>query len=236
MLIDSCASGGRRNDLETMRRAVPLLRSDYQSFQGDPSFATGNQGHAYGLSFWLPYFGTGTYYNDEQLFYNVRSHMGPAFGFCADVRGEGIDWAKFRRVADQWRRIAPCYLGDFYPLTPHSLAEDVWIAWQFDRPDLGEGMVQVFRRAASIYESARLQLHGLPPDARYTLTNLDAPGKLEMTGRQLAREGLPVTVSDRPGAVILTYRRSTGGLPDKGLVMEPGSRKSPSQSGGGADG
>ena len=26
--IDSCASGGRRNDLETLRRAVPLLRSD----------------------------------------------------------------------------------------------------------------------------------------------------------------------------------------------------------------
>ncbi len=29
MLIDRCASGGRRNDLETLRRAVPLWRSDY---------------------------------------------------------------------------------------------------------------------------------------------------------------------------------------------------------------
>ena len=29
MLIDTCASGGRRNDLETLRRAVPLWRSDY---------------------------------------------------------------------------------------------------------------------------------------------------------------------------------------------------------------
>ena len=29
LLIDSCASGGRRNDIETMRRAVPFLRSDY---------------------------------------------------------------------------------------------------------------------------------------------------------------------------------------------------------------
>ena len=29
MPIDSCASGGRRNDLETLRRAVPLLRSDW---------------------------------------------------------------------------------------------------------------------------------------------------------------------------------------------------------------
>ena len=49
MLIDSCASGGRRNDLETMRRAVPLLRSDYIM---EP---VGNQCHTYGISFWYPY-------------------------------------------------------------------------------------------------------------------------------------------------------------------------------------
>jgi hypothetical protein len=29
LVIDSCASGGRRNDLETMRRAVPLHPTDY---------------------------------------------------------------------------------------------------------------------------------------------------------------------------------------------------------------
>ena len=27
--IDSCSSGGRRNDLETMRRSVPLHPTDY---------------------------------------------------------------------------------------------------------------------------------------------------------------------------------------------------------------
>ena len=107
MLIDSCASGGRRNDLETMRRAVPLLRSDYQSFQGDPRFATGNQGHLYGLSHCLPYFGTGVYYNVDQLLYNSRSHMGPAFAMCADVRREDIDWEKFRRVAISGARWPP---------------------------------------------------------------------------------------------------------------------------------
>ena len=53
LLIDSCASGGHRNDLETMRRAVPLLRSDYLF---EP---VGQQGHTYGLSFWLPFHGTG---------------------------------------------------------------------------------------------------------------------------------------------------------------------------------
>ena len=50
MLIDSCASGGRRNDIETLRRAVPLLRSDYQAFDGNPVYALGNQCQTYGLS------------------------------------------------------------------------------------------------------------------------------------------------------------------------------------------
>ena len=31
MLIDSCASGGRRDDLETMRRAVPILPTDVEN-------------------------------------------------------------------------------------------------------------------------------------------------------------------------------------------------------------
>ena len=54
LLIDSCASGGRRNDLETMRRSVPLWRTD---FRLDP---VGTQCHSYGISFWLPLSGTGT--------------------------------------------------------------------------------------------------------------------------------------------------------------------------------
>ena len=56
--IDSCASGGRRNDLETLRRAVPLLRSDYQ-FGHEATMP--NQGHTYGISSWIPYYGSGLF-------------------------------------------------------------------------------------------------------------------------------------------------------------------------------
>jgi alpha-galactosidase len=171
LIIDSCASGGRRNDLETLRRAVPLLRSDYQSFQGDPGYAPGNQGHTYGLSSWIPYYGQGVYYSDRQLLYSVRSSLSPAFGFCADVRQPGVDWDRVRQVAEQWRRVAPCFLGDFHPLTPHRLDGDVWMAWQFNLPEAGRGMVQVFRRERSTYEAARFPLHGLEADGRYAVTD-----------------------------------------------------------------
>ena len=51
MLLDTCASGGRRNDLEALRRAVPLTRSD---FGYEP---TGMQNLTYGMALWIPYFG-----------------------------------------------------------------------------------------------------------------------------------------------------------------------------------
>ena len=184
-----------------MRRAVPLLRTD---FEGNPE---GNQCHTYGLSSWIPYYGQGTYYNDDQLVYAVRSHFCPAFGFCWDVRREGVDWAKFRRLTEDWRKIAPYLLGDFYPLTSYSQANDVWMAWQFDRPDLGQGVVQAFRRADSPYESARFKLRGLDPEARYIVIHLDVPGRTEATGRELMEQGLRVVLEERPGAAIVIYQR-----------------------------
>ena len=46
------------------------------------------------------------------------------------------------------------------------------MAWQFDRQELGEGVIQVFRRPDSVYESARFSLRGLIAEATYTLITL----------------------------------------------------------------
>ena len=40
----------------------------------------------------------------------------------------------------------PYYFGDYYPLTPWSLDNGAWLAWQYDRPDLNSGVVLAFRR------------------------------------------------------------------------------------------
>jgi alpha-galactosidase len=208
LVIDSCASGGRRNDIETLRLAVPLLRSDYQSFAGDPAFAPGNQGQTFGLSSWIPYYGQGVYYNDRHLLYSVRSSLSPAFGFCADVRQPGIDWTLVRRIAAQWRRVAPCLLGDFHPLTPGGLDPRVWIAWQFNRPEQGDGVVQAFRRDASDYETARFPLRDLDPNAHYRVTDLDHDDQPQLhRGRELIDRGLRVTLPTRPTSALLIYER-----------------------------
>jgi len=202
MLIDSCASGGHRNDLETLRRALPFLRSDYIF---DP---VGNQGHTYGLSSWFPYHGTGTAPRQFSL-YELRSNLACPHDIpCWDVRDRALDYDLLRRVVSDWRRYAGMYFGDFYPLTPHNLDPTQWMAWQFDRPEAGQGLVQAFRRARSPYESARLRLEGLDPKARYALENLDHPAApVEVSGSELVEKGLLISAPTQPAAVVVLYRR-----------------------------
>jgi alpha-galactosidase len=203
MLIDSCASGGRRNDLETLRRAVPLLRSDWYSA------ADGQQCHTWALSLWMPFQGTAGYlYRVMSGKYWLRSCLVAEYTFGPEASGlDGFDWQALKTAMDEWRQVKDCFYGDFYPLTPYSLNADVWMAWQYDVPAAGKGVVQVFRRGESIYESARLPLRGLQADATYTVTNLDTDKRVSISGQVLLKEGLPVEIRDRPGAVILRYER-----------------------------
>ena len=212
MLIDTCASGGRRNDLETLRRAVPLWRSDY-AFE-----PVGHQCMTYGISLWIPYHGTGTVACANATYYGggvtpvepyaFWSNAAPSLGSGIDIRIKEIDYDAFRRLVGQWRRINKYYVGDFYPLTPYSRANDTWMAWQFDCPESGEGMIQVFRRTESSEGSRPLQLQGLEPQAHYEITNLDLPEeKALLTGADLADKGLTVTLAQQPAAAVFNYRR-----------------------------
>ena len=199
LLIDSCASGGRRNDLETLRRAVPLLQSDYRF---EP---IGTQGHNYGAPLWMPYHGTGG--PDVYTPYNFRSHMGPCLATSPQIRGVDNDFALYHKLLGEWRLIAPYFLGDYYPVTPHSLQSEDWVAWQYDRPDTGEGVVFAFRRPDCSATSITLKLRGINPDARYALKDLDRPGTTEGSGHDLLEEGFTVALAEAPASAVILYGR-----------------------------
>jgi alpha-galactosidase len=199
MPFDNCASGGQRNVLEMMRRGVPLSKSD------EAGGTIGSQCQLHGLAPWLPYFGAGCPMSAGR--YLQRSNMAPWIGTAEDLRKDTLDYADMRRFMAEWRRVAPYYWGDFYPLTPYSLEESVWMAWQFDCPESGEGMVQAFRRKDNPQESLLVKLQGLDADAVYTLTNLDEAGSKELTGRELSEKGLLMVLKDRPGAAIVIYKK-----------------------------
>jgi alpha-galactosidase len=198
LLIDMCASGGRRNDLETLRRGIPITRSDYSL---EP---VGMQNITYGISLWIPVYGSGTMAVDP---YSIRSGWAPRFGFGWDVGNKDLDIDFLRRMFQEWQNSADYLFGDFYPLTPYNSTNSAWMAWQFDRPDLGAGMVQVFRRPESNFESARLKLRGLDPDAEYDLNDVDKSRAVALKGRTLMEEGLPLSMPEAPASTIITYRK-----------------------------
>lgn len=212
LLIDACASGGRRNDIEIMRRAVPLWRSDY-AYE-----SVGHQCMSYGISMWLPYHGTGTvacrnapYYgsgNTPVEPYAFWSNVSLSLGFGIDIRIKDLDYDTLRKLVRQWRLVITNYFGDFYPLTTWTRDNLHWIAWQFDRPEEKCGIIQVFRRESSPYESINLKLREINPHATYKFEDIDNPGShIEMHGSDIIKNGFTVRIQEQPGVCNLIYKR-----------------------------
>jgi len=215
LIIDNCAGGGRKIDIETMQRSVPLWRSDYQTGPNGlcDYDAIGIQCQTWGLSQWVPLSAATTVDRND---YTFRSSYSPGlainwFAF-ATVRAKTIDADDYdfdlcRTWLHEYLAVRKFFTGDFYPLTPYSLDASDWMAWQFDRPDLGAGLLQAFRRPACPDESATYRLFGLDPAAMYAVTNLDAPDTIRKSGHALITEGVVVTLTACPGAAVIVYRQ-----------------------------
>jgi alpha-galactosidase len=197
LLIDNCASGGRRIDLETTSRSIPLWRTDYQYYEPN-----GYQCHTYGLHFYVPASGAG---NGDPRKYWFRSAMGGAVvmgwelnaGFS--VQAAIDDVAEFRSLRD--------YLyGDYYPLTPYSTGDDAWAAFQWNRPEAKDGIVLAFRRPLAPQASIVVRLGGLDGGADYEVSFEDYGITLVRSGRELA-EGLTIKIPEAPASLLVRYRK-----------------------------
>ncbi len=198
LILDNCAAGGRRLDFEMMRRCIVLWRSD--STWGDKSFPQNVQAMTHGLSLWLPLHGLGAAATDDLA---LRSGMGACGGFSINYRNPKAV-AALRKHLEIYLKVRPIYTGDYFPLTPHSLDTTSWIAWQFHRADLNEGIVQAFRRPDAASDTLTVKLHGLLPQQRYEIENLDG-GKEVRTGAELMR-GLEITLREKPAAAVLVLK------------------------------
>jgi alpha-galactosidase len=205
LIIDNCASGGRRIDLETIGRSTPFWRTD------GPRDAIAHQCHTYGLMPWVPL--SATSQDREGDDYEFRSSMCSALCINWAHSGDGpcqrlpenfpFAWAK--AALDQYLQLRSYYYGDFYPLTGYSQAADVWMAYQLDGPAPGKGLVVALRRPDSPYYSARFGLHGLDPSASYRVTNLDTRQQADYSGSVLTRDGLEIVLPSKPGSALLAY-------------------------------
>jgi hypothetical protein len=107
----------------------------------------------------------------------------------------------------EWKKISKYYSGDFYPLSEYSVSNTVWMAWQYNRPDLNGGLVQLFRRAECPYISASYKLKGLDAKAQYRVVNLETRKSITVTGAVLMNEGITASIKSKPGAVNFVYTK-----------------------------
>ncbi|MHB1460779.1 MAG: alpha-galactosidase [Armatimonadota bacterium] len=206
VLFEGCASGGRRIDIETMRRNHLYWKSD---LYGE---VTSNQNHVSGMNLFLPggFLNTPLLALDEEP-YALRSQFSGALCLGWDARqpqqgpypksGFRADWAK--RTMAECAQLSEYAKADFYPLTTYHTEEDQWVAWQFHRPETGDGIVICLRRPESQIVSLELSLHQMKPKQRYEL-KVEGQRTSTVTGEQM--EALRLSIETRPGSLLCRYR------------------------------
>ncbi|OGV71675.1 MAG: hypothetical protein A3K19_20560 [Lentisphaerae bacterium RIFOXYB12_FULL_65_16] len=209
LLIDNCASGGRRIELETISRSVALWRTDYNCFPFMNPDAS--QVHGAGLHMWLPLNATSPMAKSGDT-YQVRSAYSAGLVFSVDEFGlrdwhaPDFPWDWLRKMIDEAKRLRPCFYGDFYPLTPCVIHPESWLAYQLLIPGKCEGAILAFRRAESPMGSATFQLCGLP-EGTYELEDADSGKTWQATGEELRTAGLALNMPEPRSSRIVLYRR-----------------------------
>ena len=202
LLIDNCASGGKRLDWESIGRSAPLWRSDYYHYD-DPD---GYQCHTYGLNFFLPIHGTGILLPDQ---YSFRSSLSSALQCNWKVTEPGVSVLDMQQRIKEYRDIREYYYEDYYPLsgTGDLTGSDVWLAYQMHRPSDDSGIVVAFRRQNAPDAEYTVRLGGLTPDASYTLVDCDTQAETVRSGRELT-EGLTLRLDNPRSSLLIKYRKN----------------------------
>jgi alpha-galactosidase len=200
LIIDNCASGGRRLDIETTSRSTPFWRTDLEGS------ATGNQCHTYGLNLYLPLHGTGLFRTGN---YFVRSSLSSLGVINWSVNGSNNEtiYAYQKYIAD-FKRLRQYYYADYYPLTlpeDHYMNETFWMAYQLNRPENKDGIVLAFRRANCRYDSIQVKLKGLSAGSKYELLYEDLEVKTAKSGKELM-DGIDIIIPEKPGSVLISYK------------------------------
>ena len=191
--LDSCASGGGRNDIESMRRSVPMMRSDF-----DRTTIAMRLSQSSTFPKWIPFHGSCVKETETQLgseegrgpdAYVSRASFLPIFNYHAQVtQNPNLDFDLMRKNMDEWRSVSHLLTRDFYVLTPwhHEFDRYSWTAFAYDAPELGESLLLAFRQEESDCDTLTVKLPFACEDALYTLTNADSGEKTAVSGRTLA--------------------------------------------------
>lgn len=211
--IDSCASGGGRNDLETLKRAVPMLRSDRDRTTVSLRLAFTTR-----LSPWLPFNGAVAKENDDEKalglgntdIYVMRAtylcHMGLVHSW--HYKKDEINWDVLKQGVCEWNSIKDYFLKDFYVLTPQREIEDDknWTAFEYFDGDNGKGVVQAFRPDNCTEPALSIKIKGLNKNKAYSIRDFDGVNSADcILGSELS-EGFTLVAKAPRTAIVLEIK------------------------------
>jgi alpha-galactosidase len=210
LMIDNCATGGRRIELETMKRSIPLWRTDYNCLPRLLTEAT--QAQTFGISHWLPANSTNPFVREPDT-YQFRS--GLSSGVVANLddgvrpiagrTAEEWDWWQTRITEAQ--RAKPFFYGDFYPLTTGNYSLESWIAYHLYLPEKKAGLLIAFRRPKSDVVSMTFDLTTIRPDAKYEFEDVDTGKKVTLSGSDIRKNGYTLKTNSPRESRLVYYRQ-----------------------------
>ena len=199
--IDNCASGGGRNDIESLRRSLPFMRSDY-----DRTTTGLRLSMSWSYCRWVPFHGANTKESENELdpgiaggstFYITRASWLPVYNlseqFTHDVE---LDYDRVRATFGEWKKYRHLLVKDFHPLTPWHGPEDTsgWTAFVWQDRKTGEAVLEAFRQETCPEADYTARMPFLQAGKTYTLTNEDTGEVRTLAGAALATEGLALTL------------------------------------------
>lgn len=210
LIIDNCASGGRRLDYEIGKRMFPIMcRSDYFCCQKDFGAST-MQNMTLCLSRWLPVLADslGTCMQSGRTInvgdtYRFRSTLASGISIACpdfDITVEEAEW--YRKMLADAYRVRPYMCRDFYPLSGASVSEKDFAAYQAHDPDSDSGAVFVFRRYECPVSELELPLRGIRAENVYILEDIDSGDIGEMSHGRLS-----VTLGEPGSCRVIFYKK-----------------------------
>ena len=195
--IDSCSSGGRRNDMETMRRAVPLHYSDFGYER-----MVDKQRYMHMLYEWFMYFKEYAAANDREADLFSITVLSPFF-VTGVSHPEQYDFANDKLFHEIWNVMKPYFVqGDYYLLSSDAFNISSWSVRQFHSPVYNSGVVQCVRNEKNEDPFFAAIPKGICPELTYTVTDLKAKATQTLTGEAILKDGIRIEMPPRTATVL----------------------------------
>lgn len=215
--LDSCASGGRRNDIESMKRAVPLHFTDYG--YGEHAI---KQSFTYTIFQWTPYFrnhtlnwdtidgnyepstpygSSGSRRMPDNDNYAYHTAFAPSIT-CSVSQNDNDETIQYcHKMNAIWKKAAHYTLiGDYFPLSEYSKRTDSFYCLQFHDSNSDSGVINAVRNLDSKEEKTTVYPEQFENNKNYLFECPEFGKRLEISGKTINEKGMTFELPARSGA------------------------------------